>query len=216
MNIQIDHVILSKDIMNNENKNNNVGLSSPEKWVEMHGDYLYGFAMLRVNNPGVAQDIVQETFLGALKSRGGYSGKSSEKTWLVGILKHKIVDYFRKASRESDLENIDYYLSGTDDDYELSGNMPGQWKSDKAPADWAIDTSNNFESKEFLHFLHICLDIMPPRISLMFVLRELEEIDSKDICNTLQISSTNLRVLLHRARKELRACLENKWIEKDK
>src|SRR5438874_1815080 len=84
-------------------------LSDPEHWVEEHGDYLFKYALSRLRDPGKAEDMLQETFLAALKGRKTFRGQSAEKSWLVGILKNKICDYYRKASRETSFTDLEFY-----------------------------------------------------------------------------------------------------------
>jgi RNA polymerase sigma-70 factor (TIGR02943 family) len=197
-----------------EKNNLSVGdrISDPATWVAQYGDYLYRFTLTRICDQVIAEDLVQETFLAALKARHNFAGQSSEQTWLVGILKKKIVDHFRRVSREIDFEKIDDLPSEWDADYELSGRMAGWWKADRRPADWNVDDRDPVERKEFWDFLQQCLDSLHPRTAIMFVLREMEEMNSKEVCNILRLTPTNLRVMLYRARKDLRRCLEENWI----
>ncbi len=191
-------------------------MSDPEFWVDKYANYLYSFALTRLREKRLAEDMVQETFLAALKSRNSFAGQSSEKTWLVGILKNKIMDHFRKSHREVNAEEIENFQSVDDDDFESSGKHTGQWKINKRPADWMIDSSDPAEINEFWKFLEFCLSRIPKQIADIFILREVEGFDNKEICNEIGVNPTNLRVMLHRARKQLRGCLEVNWIEKDK
>ena len=184
--------------------------SSPEQWVEEHGDYLYRYAYLRVNNKGLAEDLVQDTFLSALKSYESFGQRSSIRTWLVSILRNKIIDHYRKAVRRKDVE----VENDPEQDFYEEGPMSGRWKEDRAPADWNIHPEHSFQQSEFMHILHQCLEILPKRVSAVFVLRELEGQESDEICNELDISSSNLWVMLHRARTQLRRCLESNWFGK--
>lgn len=197
-----------------EKNNSSVGdrISDPATWVTKYGDILYRYTLTRIRDQIIAEDLVQETFLAALKARHNFAGQSSEQTWLVGILKKKIVDHFRRVSRETDFEKINDLPSEQDTDYELSGPMTGWWKTDRRPADWVVDDRDAVERKEFWDFLQQCLDSLHPRAAIMFVLREMEEMDSKEVCNILRLTPTNLRVMLYRARKDLRRCLEENWI----
>jgi len=190
-------------------------ISNPETWVARHGDYLYRYAMKRLRNEKVAEDIVQETFLAALKARDNFVGQASERTWMVGILKNKRVDHFRKAGREADFHVEDQSVSD-EDDYASSGPKEGLWKADRRPAAWSITPSDTAEQKEFWDYLNRCLDGLDYKFSLVFVLREIEEMATEEICNVLDITATNLRVILYRARKQLRACLETHWLERGK
>lgn len=188
------------------------GLSDPSEWVNTHGDYLYAYSLRRLRNPSLAQDVVQETFLAALESASSFVGRSSERTWFTGILKNKIIDHFRQAARTLDFEVSDSRTRAADDNFVAGGFMGGTWIPERRPSDWAIDPTDELERREFRQLLGECLDSMDQRYALVFVLREMEEINSNEICNILKVNPTNLRVMLYRARKLLRRCLETKWI----
>ena len=190
-------------------------LSEPGSWVAQHGDYLFRFAMKRVRDKTVAEDVVQETLLAALKARDSFAGQSTERTWLTGILKNKIIDQFRKSGREVSLEADEQAAAG-DDNYVPTGPDSGNWAPDKRPADWQLKPGDRAEQKEFWEYLNRCLDGLDHKYSLVFVLREIEEMATAEICNVLDVTATNLRVMLVRARKQLRACLESLWLEKGK
>ncbi|MCP4583100.1 MAG: sigma-70 family RNA polymerase sigma factor [candidate division Zixibacteria bacterium] len=200
--------------MTEKDDNRNTPLSDPDTWVDKYGDYLYRYALARLRDKRQAEDAVQETFLAALQARSNFAGQSSEKTWLVGILKNKIIDLFRKSERESKHEDIDAYYTSADDDFAQSGANIGQWQINRRPADWAIDSSNSSEVNEFWEFLMACLSQVPKKIADIYVLREIEGFENEEICNKLDVSATNIRVMLHRARKQLRRCLELNWLEK--
>lgn len=187
--------------------------SDPSTWVANYGDYLFRFAMKRLRNERVAEDLVQETFLAALQGKARFEGQSAERTWLVGILKNKIVDYFRKAGREVSFEAEE---RTADDNYVASGPATGNWELARQPKEWHLNPNDLAESKEFWEYLNRCLDGLDYKFSLVFVLREIEEMASEEICNVLKITPTNLRVILYRARKQLRACLESNWLETGK
>ena len=189
--------------------------SDPATWVAQYGDYLFRYAMKRLRNEKVAEDIVQETFLAALQARERFEGQSAERTWLIGILKNKVIDYFRKAGREVSFE-IDDRTGGSDDNYIQGGPESGNWDVTRRPKAWQVDTGDRAEQQEFWEYLNRCLDSLDHKFSLVFVLREIEEMATEDICNVLGVTPTNLRVILYRARKQLRACLETRWLEKGK
>lgn len=180
---------------------------NPEAWVDEHGDALYSFALSRLNNPATAEDVVQETFLAALKTDGGFSGKSSIRTWLIGILKHKIVDLIRKESRELPIDEIET-LDAPEEEF---FDRKGRWRV--APADWQINPEKILEQKEFMEVLSACLEHLPDRLRRLFILRELENQESEEICKVLNISSTNLWVMFYRARMRLRNCLTQNWFD---
>jgi len=187
-------------------------LSDPSTWVGKHGDFLFRYALFKVGNTTLAEDLVQETFLAALKAGDSFEGKSDERTWLVGILKNKIVDHFRKTGPEVRLETSEQELHYLEESFKNSELGPGSWKSGRRPKEWVIDSSDPVESKEFWKFLELCLSKLPARDSQAFVLREMEEIKAEEICNKLGVTPTNLRVLLHRVRLSLRRCLEKNWL----
>lgn len=166
---------------------------------------LYNYALRRLHNHTTAEDVVQETFLAALRAKKRFAGQSSVRTWLIGILKHKIVDLIRKASREQLLENIEII----DSPEEQLFNHKGRWRT--APLAWQINPKKMLEQQEFMDILAQCLEHLPVRLRTIFVLRELEDQDSNEICKDLAISTTNLWVMLYRARLRLRNCLSLKW-----
>lgn len=181
------------------------GLSEPERWIEEHGDYLFRCALLRIRDPNLAEDVVQETLLAALESRNRFEGASTERSWLVGILKHKVIDHFRRISREFPVENVEPF----GEEFAETFDEKDHWKSDTTgPCEWAADPALLVERKEFWDVLTRCLSRLPGRMANAFSLREIDETDSRMICDTLNISASNLWVLLHRARMQLRACLE--------
>jgi RNA polymerase sigma-70 factor (ECF subfamily) len=182
--------------------------TNPDQWVDLHGDYLYGYAMRRLRDADLVEELVQETFLAALQSRQKFAGQSSERTWLIGILKHKIVDRFRKSSREVPLDDAELLANEHDSMFRQTGEWVGHWTSDAAPKDWGHDPRAAMEKKEFWNTLDRCLGELPPRLAQVFILREVEELSTEEICQTLNISANNLWVMLHRARTQLRQSLE--------
>lgn len=183
---------------------------NPESWVDQHGDYLYSFALLRLRDHELAEEIVQETFLAALKARQNFAGQSSERTWLVGILKHKIVDHYRRARREQPVADIE---GGADELFREAGEWAGHWTEEGAPQEWANDPSQLLEQEEFWKVFNRCLAQLPQRLAEAFTLREIDGYSSEEICAILAISPNNLWVMLHRARAMLRRSLEVHWLE---
>ena len=180
----------------------------PSTWVDEHGDVLYRFALLRVRDPHVAEDLVQETFISALEGLGKFKGVSSIQTWLVGILKHKIVDYFRKSSREvASTDLIALEEKGDDETF----NRWGQWR--RPPGKWEDSPDNLLEDKEFWGVFMKCLDGLPQALRRAFALREIDGFKTDEICKILEITATNLWVILHRARGKLRNCLDDNWFK---
>lgn len=187
--------------------------SDPEKWVEMHGDALYRFALLRLRDPKLAEDAVQETLLSALQARDRFLGQASERSWLIGILKHKVIDYFRKISRESSIEDAAQF----EDQMEGVFDENGHWKRDETgPCEWNANPERLLERKQFWIALDRCLSKLPSRMAHVFSLREIDGVSSEQVCEVLNLTASNLWVLMHRARMQLRQCLEIHFFGKEK
>lgn len=184
-------------------------LSDPERWVDQYGDYLFRCALLRVRDPRLAEDIVQETLLAAFQGRDRFAGESSERSWLVGILKHKVIDHFRKDSREGPSEDLERLINEQDQAFDDRGH----WKRDTAgPKEWTEDPGTILERKEFWDVLKRCVSELPPRMAHAFSLREIDDLSSEEVCKVLNVTATNLWVMLHRGRTRLRRCLEGNYM----
>ena len=181
-------------------------IDDPESWVDHYGDFLFRFALSRVKDPDVAEDIVQETFLAALRSRESFESRSAGRTWLIVILKHKIVDYIRKKIREPSSDRIEALTDLMDSDFDDSG----KWQV--RPHKWAINPGKSYEQKEFFDVLYHCLAELPERLAEAFMLREMDGLSTAEVCKRLGITATNSWVMLYRARMALRRCLENQWL----
>lgn len=184
------------------------GAVDPSEWVDRYGDYLFRYAMLRLRNRSATEDLVQETFLAALKDRHSFSGRSSEATWLVGILKHKIADHFRRQSREVSRPGGTLSDPPRDDPFDADG----RWAT--GPTEWGGNPADLLRQKEFVEQLAKCLSALSPNQANAFTLREIEGEDTGEICKVLNVTETNLWVILHRARMHLRRCLETHWFQK--
>jgi RNA polymerase sigma-70 factor (ECF subfamily) len=186
-------------------------LSDPKTWVEEHGNYLFRYALIRVRNETVAEDLVQDTLLAAFQGKERFSGQSTERSWLTGILKHKVLDHFRRQARER-TNNADDSMPE-----ELEGRFDdlGLWKHEpeSGPTDWGADAAGLMQRKEFMEALKQCISKLPPRCADAFVMREMEATESDRIQELLGVSPSNFWVLLHRARMQLRLCLEQNWLK---
>ncbi len=186
-------------------------LSSPNEWVQLYGNYLYKYALMRLRDVALAQDAVQETFLAALKAQNSYSGRSSEKTWLVGILKHKIIDIFRKRSQEVPESETILPFEKEGMFAEESDEWGGHWKAEYKPTHWGETPLAIVERADFQRVFRSCFSKLPDRIALAFSMKEIDDTECSEICTALEISESNLWVMLHRARMHLRRCLEVRW-----
>lgn len=187
----------------------------PGVWVDEHGDYLFKYAVFRLRDATAAEDVVQETFLAALRGYANFEGRGSERTWLVGILKHKITDHFRRVSREVPIgEETD----DSPDHHEFfrgSGEWAEHWEPDHAPSDWHADPAQLVEQSDFYRVFNDCLTPLSQRTASAFTLREVDGLTSQEICQALNITVSNLWVMLHRARLHLRNCLELNWFKRN-
>jgi RNA polymerase sigma-70 factor (ECF subfamily) len=181
----------------------------PERWVDDHGDYLFNYALSRLRDPVQAEDFVQEALLAALKNHQRFEGRSTERSWLTGILKNKILDHFRKAGRETSFTDMEFYRDEEDRTFE-NQEFPDHWNNAAAPTEWNA-AGSALDKAEFWKVFHECSGNLPDRIARVFLLREVDGMPSHEICATLNITDSNLWVMLHRARLALRRCLEVNW-----
>ncbi len=175
--------------------------------MDKYGDYLYAFAFYRIQDETVSQDLVQETLMAALKAKENFKGTASEKTWLTGIMKHKIIDAIRKKYRETAIEDklLDFRVQ------EEAFNEQGRWKT--GPARWASDPEQLLTQKDFLKVVTECFQDLPQRQGTALSMKELDGETTDAICKVLNVSTTNAWVILHRARVLMRKCIEAKWLE---
>ncbi|MFW5432564.1 MAG: sigma-70 family RNA polymerase sigma factor [Methylophilaceae bacterium] len=179
--------------------------SNVNDWLNEHGDYLYRFALARLRDPHLAEDVVQETFVAVIKNNN-FAKQSAPRTWLTGILKHKIIDVMRKSAREITVSD---FTSDPDTNMDDFFDETGHW-ADK-PQSWDMP-ENALEQKQFLIVLQSCLDKIPNKLSTLFMMRDIHETDNEEICKELNITATNAWVMLYRARMGIRKCLEINWI----
>lgn len=179
--------------------------------IEQHRGYLMRYARLQLRDQTAAEDAVQETLLAAVEGAARFSSKSSVRTWLTGILKHKIIDKLRRQAREQPL------LAGDDLDRSEAEAIDtlfaadGHWR--EFPRNWD-DPDRSLENKEFWKVFEMCAGLMPAKTARVLVMREVMDLSTEEICKELRITATNCWVMLHRARLNLRECLELKWFGK--
>jgi RNA polymerase sigma-70 factor (ECF subfamily) len=173
---------------------------------ETHRRALYKFAMVQLRNETYAEDCVQEALAAAIQGAGRFAGGSSVRTWLIGILKHKILDHFRRASREESLTVPDEELSL--DDFDALFKEDGHHAT--PPGAWA-NPEQALTQREFFEVLERCMSGLPRNTARVFELREMMGLRIDEICAELEITPTNCSVLMYRARMSLRECLEQRW-----
>lgn len=168
------------------------------------------FARLQLGNDEEAEDAVQEAFAGALANRARFAGRAALKTWMIAILKHKIADIIRRRRRGPVIAS---QIAGTDP----AGPLPplfderGMWRDATHPAPWE-DPESDINDSQFLAVFDACLNRLPPQQGRVFLMREVIELGTEEICGELSLTISNVHVILHRARLALRACLESHWI----
>ncbi len=173
-----------------------------------YSDYLYNYAITRVNDVHIAEDLVQETFISALKGYDSFQSKSKESTWLIAILKNKIIDFYRKKSKQYFQHSLDE-LQSMDDFF----NSKGAWQTDQRPSKWDMDVDKAIEQQEFYETLQQCLVRLNDVQRMAFVMKHLDDEDTDEICKELEITSTNYWVIIHRAKLQLRKCMETNWVK---
>ena len=176
----------------------------PAEWVDRHGDYLYRYALSRLRDAEASEEVVQDTFVAGLRGVNQYAGTGTERAWLLGILKRKIVDHIRLRNRARSME-----ADGSEDFSASLFDHRGFWKVD--PRIFGSDPSASLEKQEFWEVFRTCLDALPRRQADAFTLREMDEKTSEEICKDLEVSPSNLWVLLHRARLRLANCMKIRW-----
>lgn len=182
-------------------------LLNPDIWVDNYADYLFNFAIVRVNNSDVAKDLVQETFFAGLKSADKFEGKSTERTWLISILKRKIVDYYRKinSKKSKSVIRMSFYQDGENQ---------GNWIEDRVPQNWKNQIDLSIENEELKTQLDNCIDKLSKKQAIVFRMKTVHEFGTYEICKELDISPSNFWVMIHRARIQLRDCMEKNWFNK--
>jgi RNA polymerase sigma-70 factor (ECF subfamily) len=181
---------------------------NPEQWLDNYGDALYRYAFSRVQDNNLAEDLVQETLLAALQAKDKFAQKSSQKTWLIGILKHKVLDYYRNKYKRAEFE------TGDDVSEELEKLYFGEkdhWQY--SPKAWS-SPETALSNKDFWVVFNECLQGLPSHMADLFLLQEYENLSAEQLCKVFNIQTTNnVWVTLSRARMRLRHCLENRWFD---
>ncbi|MBK9190963.1 MAG: sigma-70 family RNA polymerase sigma factor [Crocinitomicaceae bacterium] len=171
-------------------------------WVDQYADALYAYAISRVDDPDQAKDFVQDTFLAGIKSYDKFEGKSSVKTWLISILKRKIIDYYRQREARKTTPLSHFFREN---------GRKGHWVQDMAPKGNFAEDESEIENEELKMTLQSCLELLPGKWKGVVFDKLVDEKDSDEVCKEHEITPSNLWVIVHRAKLQLRECLEKKW-----
>lgn len=173
-------------------------------WVEKYSDGLYNYAVMRLQDHDLSMDLVQDTFVSALKALKNFEGKSSVKTWLYSILKRKIIDHWRKQESRKTRPMSSYFTD--------SGMMKGKYLEESYPSGKLNEVEKSLEDKELGEAIFSCIDGLPDNWKGVLIDKMIEEKKTEEVCKDHDISTSNLWVIIHRAKLQLRECLDKKWM----
>lgn len=176
----------------------------PNKWIDLYSDYLYNYTITRVSDKDLSKDLVQDTFLAGLKSMKNFKGEASERTWLVSILKRKIIDYYRKINSNKGKAEVRM-------NYSSSSEYEGDWLEERVADPFDKTAEDTIENSELGMVIHNCINKLPKKQATVFKMKTLQGFDTEAICNELEITPSNLWVIIHRARMAMAACMEKNW-----
>ncbi len=176
----------------------------PNKWIDSYSDYLYNYTITRVSDREIAQDLVQDTFFAGLKSMKNFKGEASERTWLVSILKRKIIDHYRKINSNKGKAEVRTA-------YNSDSETEGDWLEERVADPFDKTAEDNLENKELGLAIHSCIGKLPEKQATVFKMKTLLDYETDAICNELSITPSNLWVIIHRARTAMAECLKQNW-----
>lgn len=176
---------------------------NPNKWISLYSDYLFNYTISRVNDREIAKDLVQDTFFAGLKSMKNFKGEASERTWLISILKRKIIDYYRKIN--SNKGKAEVRMSYNNESNE------GDWLEERVADNFEKNAEDAIENTELEAAIYSCLSKLPEKQATVFKMKTILGYDTETICNELNITASNLWVIIHRARVAMADCMEKNW-----
>ncbi len=176
----------------------------PDTWVDAYADYLFNYAVARVSDAEIAKDLVQETFFAGLKSAKNFKGDAAERTWLIAILKRKVIDHYRKIN--SNKGKAEVRMS-----YSSSSDSEGDWLEEQVADPFSTPENNDMENEELGLAIQSCIGKLPKKQAQVFKMKTIQGVSTEDICNELGINPSNLWVMIHRARTALMGCLNENW-----
>ncbi|MBT8303246.1 MAG: sigma-70 family RNA polymerase sigma factor [Bacteroidia bacterium] len=179
---------------------------NPNRWIDKYSDYLFNYTITRVNDREMAQDLVQDTFFAGLKSMKNFKGEASERTWLVSILKRKIIDHYRRINSKKGKAEVRI-------SYNSDAESEGDWLEERVADPFDKTAEDNLENSELGLAIHDCIDKLPEKQATVFKMKTLLGYETEAICNELNITPSNLWVIIHRARTMMAECLKKNWLE---
>jgi len=179
-------------------------LIDPNKWIDLYSDYLFNYTITRVSDRNTAQDLVQDTFFAGLKSMKNFKGEASERTWLISILKRKIIDHYRKINSNKGKAEVRINYNNTSED-------EGDWLEERVADPFDKTAEDNLENTELSIAIHNCINKLPEKQAQVFKMKTILNYETEAICNELNITASNLWVIIHRARTTIASCLEKNW-----
>lgn len=178
---------------------------NPKKWIERYSDYLFNYTITRVNDREIAKDIIQDTFFAGLKSMKNFKGEATERTWLISILKRKIIDYYRKINSKKGQAEV--RMTYNTDENE------GDWLEERVEDEGYLNAEEILENSELGDAIYNCLDKLPEKQATVFKMKTILNYETETICNELNITASNLWVIIHRARIAMAECMEKNWFK---
>jgi RNA polymerase sigma-70 factor (ECF subfamily) len=179
----------------------------PDAWVDSYADYLFNYAVSRVSDSEVAKDLVQDTFFAGLNSAKNYKGEAAERTWLIAILKRKVIDHYRKIN--SNKGKAEVRMS-----YGTNREGEGSWMEEQVADPFSSFENDAIENEELGMAIQECIAKLPKKQSLVFNMKTIQGMSTEDICKELRINPSNLWVMIHRARTALMGCLNQNWFKR--
>lgn len=180
-------------------------LLNPNKWIDLYSDYLFNYTISRVNDREIAKDLVQDTFFAGLNSMKNFKGEANERTWLISILKRKIIDYYRKIN--SNKGKAEVRMNYVNDDQE------GDWLEERVEDQRSLNAQENLENSELGEAIYECLGKLSEKQATVFKMKTVLGYETETICNELNITASNLWVIIHRARVQMAECMEQNWFK---
>ena len=173
------------------------------KWIDLYSDYLFNYTISRVSDREIAQDFVQDTFLAGLKSMKNFKGEASERTWLISILKRKIIDHYRKTNSKKGKAEVRINYNDSESE--------GDWLEERVADPFDKTAEDTLQNAELGEAIHNCLEKLPKKQADVFKMKTILGHETEAICNELNITASNLWVIIHRARTAMADCLKENW-----